>query len=228
MSRKEEILTNAPIGQWVSKTNLMSDYIGDLDELESDFGVYDSNAGKTHDSNIVSAINFMWETVDSINSLLSTGNLLLKNIIADSGTFRIIRAGLLVADSATIDSASIANLTVTGVLDVDSGKFNKIDVNRIHVDDGANLIIDSAIVNRLHTKFLTTDSATITKVVAKNIDADSATIDSAFIDHLTIGQTLTFDNVEFRNSKLLTVKNETGTVVLSGYFLSTSSTPGTP
>ena len=32
--RKETILTNAPIGQWVSKTNLMSDYIGDLDNYE--------------------------------------------------------------------------------------------------------------------------------------------------------------------------------------------------
>lgn len=228
MSRKEEILTNAPIGQWVSKTNLMSDYIGDLDELDSDFSAYDSSYGKSHDSSIVDAINYMWDTVDSINTLLSTGNLRLSNIIADSGTFRIIRAGMLVADSATIDSANIHNLSVTGVLDVESGEFDRITVNRIHVDNGASLIIDSAIVNTLHAKFITTDSATITNVVSKNIVADSATIDSAFIDHLIVGQTLTFDNVEFRNSKLLTIKNETGTVVLSGYFLSTTNVAGTP
>lgn len=228
MSRKEEILTNAPIGQWVSKTNLMSDYIGDLDELDSDFKAYDSNAGKSHDSNIVSAINFMWDTVDSINTLLSTGNLLLKNIIADSGTFRIIRTGMLVADSATIDSANINNLVITGLFDAESAEFDRINVNRIHVDNGANLIIDSAIVNHLHTKFLTSDSATITNIVSKNIVADSATIDSATIDHLIVSQTLTFDNVEFRNTKKITVKNETGTVVLSGYFLSTSNVAGTP
>ena len=228
MSRKEEILTNAPIGQWVSKTNLMSDYIGDLDELDSDFSAYDSSYGKSHDSSIVDAINYMWDTVDSINTLLSTGNLRLSNIIADSGTFRIIRAGMLVADSATIDSANIHNLSVTGVLDVENGEFDRITVNRIHVDNGASLIIDSAIVNTLHAKFITTDSATITNVVSKNIVADSATIDSAFIDHLIVGQTLTFDNVEFRNSKLLTIKNETGTVVLSGYFLSTTNVAGTP
>ena len=45
MTRKEEILTNAPIGQWVSKTNLMSDYIGDLDLLDSCvFRAYDSTS----------------------------------------------------------------------------------------------------------------------------------------------------------------------------------------
>lgn len=228
MARKEEILTNAPIGQWVSKTNLMSDYIGDLDELDSDFKIYDSDYGRSHDSNIVSAINFMWDTVDSINTLLSTGNLRLQNIIADSGTFRIIRTGMLVADSATIDSANIHNLTLTGKLDVESADFDRINVNRIHVDSAASLIIDSAIVNHLHAKFITTDSASITNIVSQNVIADSATIDSAFIDHLTIGQTFTFDNVELRNSKLLTVKAEDGTVVLSGYFLSTSSVAGTP
>ena len=54
--RKERILTNAPIGQWVSKTNLMSDYIGDLDNLDSTFQEYDADSAKHHDSNIVAAI----------------------------------------------------------------------------------------------------------------------------------------------------------------------------
>jgi len=223
MTRKEQIITNAPIGQWVSKTNKMSDYIGDLDELDSDFKLYDSSEGKSHDSNIVEAINFLWDTVDSINTLLSTGNLRLKNIIADSGTFRIIRTGMLSADSATIDSANIHDLTVTGVLDVESAEFDRINVNYIHVDSGARLIIDSAIVNHLHAKFITTDSAKITNLTTSELIADSATIDSAGINHLVIDSSMTFDNKKFTHAPLLTIKNETGIVVLSGYFLSTDS-----
>ena len=100
MTRKEEILTHAPIGQWVSKTNLMSDYIGDLDLLDSSFRAYDSDINKSNDSNVVFAINYLWDAIDSINQLLNSGVLVLKNLKADSATFRIIRAssGLLCRD----------------------------------------------------------------------------------------------------------------------------------
>ena len=228
MTRKEEILTNAPIGQWVSKTNLMSDYIGDLDLLDSAFKEYDSSIAKSHDSNIVFAINHLWDTVDSINTLLATGVLSLKNLLADSATFRIIRTGMLVADSAIVDSAFINDLTVIGKLDVESAEFDIINVNTINVDSGGTLYIDSATVNYLNANFILTDSAKVNHLEAGSIIADSATIDSAFINNLTIDSSFTFDNNKFTDAHLLTVKNEAGTVVLAGYMLSTDPNIGTP
>lgn len=221
MTRKEEILTNAPIGQWVSKTNLMSDYIGDLDLLDSAFRIYDSSIYKSNDSNVVFAINYLWDTIDSINSLLSSGVLALKNLKADSATFRIIRAGMLVADSATIDSAYINELVVNGKLDVESAEFDIINVNQINVDSGGTLFIDSATVNYLNAHYILTDSADINKLTSGSIISDSATIDSAFINNLTVSQSFTFDSNKFTDTHLLTIKNEAGTIVLAGHILTT-------
>ena len=228
MTRKEEILTNAPIGQWVSKTNLMSDYIGDLDLLDSAFRAYDSSVAKSHDSNVVFAINHLWDTIDSINTLLSTGVLSLKNLLVDSATFRIIRTGMLVADSAIVDSAFIRDLRVAGHLNVDSAEFDIINVNTINVDSGGTLYIDSATVNYLNANYILTDSAKVNHLEAGSIIADSATIDSAFINNLTVSQSFTFDSNKFTDAHLLTVKNEAGTIVLAGYMLSTDPNIGTP
>ena len=228
MTRKEEILTHAPIGQWVSKTNLMSDYIGDLDNLDSSFRNYDSDANKSHDSSIVDAINHAWDTIDSINQTLASGVLTLKQVIADSSTFRVIRAGMLVADSATIDSAYVKDLTVTGILDVDSAYFDTITIKRLTVESDGNTFIDSAVVNRLNANFLLTDSAHINTLSAGSIVADSATIDSSTIGNLTIDSSFNFDDKLFTHSHLLTIKNEAGTIVYSGYVLSTDSAIGTP
>lgn len=221
MTRKETILTNAPIGQWVSKTNLMSDYIGDLDLLDSSFRAYDSSIYKSNDSNVVFAINYLWDTIDSINTLLSSGVLKLKNLQADSATFRIIRAGMLVADSATVDSAYIRNLNVSGVLDVDSAEFDIINVNTIDVDSGGTLFIDSATVNILNANFIVTDSARIDNLRVGSLIGDSATIDSAFISDITVNTSFTFDNNKFTDTHLLTIKNEAGTTVLAGHILTT-------
>lgn len=228
MTRKETIVTNAPIGQWLTKTNLMSDYIGDLDELDSGFREYDLDSAKHHDSSVVMAINYLWDTVDSINTLLSQGSLALKTLTADSATFRIIRTGMLIADSATIDSANIANLTVTGKLIAESAEFDRINVNQIDLLPGANLFIDSATINTLNATNIVIDSASITNLSASSIIADSGTFDSATINDLLIpsGGTFTFDGNVFTDTHLLTVKNEAGTIVLTGYFLTTNSDIG--
>lgn len=233
MTRKEEILTHAPIGQWVAKTNLMSDYIGDLDLLDSQFQAFDSSVGKTHDSNIVEAINFLWTAVDSVYNALSQGVLVLKQLTADSGTFRILRTGMLLADSARIDSAYINNLTVTGRLDVDSAEFDTLNVNYINVSNPTNatLTIDSATVHTLNAQFLLSDSARINNLVVNNILADSATIDSAYINdmlYIDSGGIIQIDGVALSDAKKLQIKNESGTIVLAGYMLSTSNVIGTP
>lgn len=226
--RKERILTNAPIGQWVSKTNLMSDYIGDLDNLDSTFQEYDVDSAKHHDSNIVAAINFVFDITDSINKMLNSGVLRMKNLLADSATFRIIRAGMLVADSATIDSAYIQNLTVNGFLNVDSAEFDRINVNTITVDSGGTLFIDSATIHTLNANFILTDSARIDELRVGSIISDSATLDSAFVSDITIDSSFTFDNKKFTDAHLLTLKNEAGTIVMGGYILSTDPNLGNP
>lgn len=218
--RKETILTHKAIGTWVVKTNLMSDYIGDLDELNP---VYDSNYA---DSSIVSALNFTENVADSVYNALFGPNpqtLYLKEIIADSGTFRVLRAGMLLADSATIDSAYINNLNLDGVMTVDSADFGNISVDAIHVKPGGSLTIDSATINTLSVGSLTIDSAYFRNLVVGGITADSATIDSATINHLTIN-TMLFDGVELDNAKEFTVKDENGNIELGGYILSTSNT----
>ena len=135
---------------------------------------------------------------------------------------------MLVADSATIDSAYIQDLTVSGVLDVDSAEFDIINVNTINVDSGGTLYIDSATVNYLNANFILTDSAKINTLTSGSIISDSATIDSAFINNLTISESFTFDSNKFTDAHLLTIKNEAGTIVLAGYILSTDSDVGTP
>ena len=231
MTRKENILTHAPIGQWVAKTNKMSDYIGDLDLLDSAFLAYDSSVGHRNDSNVVEAINFLWTAVDSVYRQLTQGVLRLGNLTADSGTFRIIRVGMMQADSATIDSAYIQNLTVAGKLDVESAEFDIINVDYIDVGQNGTLTIDSATVRTMNAQFLLADSARIAQATINNIMADSATIDSATInDTLVIGTggIIQIDGVDLTDAKKLEIKNESGTVVLAGYMLSTSNTLGTP
>jgi len=223
MARKETILTNKAIGTWVVKTNKMSDYIGDLDDL---LPVYDSNNA---DSNIVSAINFTYEQVDSVYNALFGPNpqtLYLKEIVADSGTFRILRAGMVLADSATIDSAYINNLNVDGVLNVDSADFHNITVDAIHVRN-SSLTIDSATINTLNVGNLIVDSADLRNITVQHLHADSATIDSATIENLSL-TTLNFGGVGGLDvAKKLQVKDEAGTIVFAGYILSTDSADGT-
>lgn len=232
MTRKENILTFAPIGQWVAKTNLMSDYIGDLDLLDSAFLRFDSALGKSNDSNVVQAINFLWTAVDSVYNQLSQGVLTLGNLTADSGTFRVLRTGMLQADRVTIDSAYIENLTVSGKLDVDSAEFDIINVDYIDVmAPHGTLTIDSATVHTLNAEFVISDSAQIATLTSNDIRADSATIDSARINSTLImshGAILRIDGTDLTDAKKLEIKNESGTVVLAGYMLSTSNTIGTP
>lgn len=221
MTRKITIDLVDAIGTFMTKTNQLSDYIGDLDNLDSSFS--DNFA----DSNIVSALNYMGDKLDSIGNVLfgGGGSLFVKGFIGDSAEFKRLRVGELTADSATIDSATINDLYVTGTMYADSARFNQIHVDSIGVEAGATLTIDSATINRLNVTSLTIDSATVNRLSAGFAQIDSATIDSATITDLTV-TTLIIDSnrYELDNAKRFTVKNDAGTIVLDGYFLSTSDT----
>lgn len=256
MARKVVVDLVDAVGTFMSKTNLMSDYIGDLDNLNVNF------ANNFHDSSVVSALNLLSEQFDSITNVLFGANATLRvqNFIGDSATITTLRVGQLMADSADIDSASINDLAVGGI-SVDSARFREnFAIDSIGIYDGGTLTIDSATLTNVTITSLTLDSARVNKLTANTATITNATIDSATITNLNVANlevdsahfnvlsadsgfmnTLVVDSadadtlstrniiingVNLDNVKRFTIKNEAGTAVLDGYFLSTSSTPG--
>lgn len=223
MGRKVQIDLVDAIGTFMTKTNLLSDYIGDLDNLDSDF------ITSYADSNIVSAINHVSEKLDSIGNVLFgiSGSLFVKGFIGDSAEFKRLRVGQLTADSAEIDSATINDLYVTGTMYADSARFKNITVDSIGVEPGATLVIDSAEVNTMSVTSLVIDSADIVRLKAQYADIDSADIDSATINNLTV-TTMRIDGQDITDLKQLTIKDQNAVIVLSGFLVSTSNVPNTP
>lgn len=219
MTRKITVDLVDAVGTFMTKTNQLSDYIGDLDNLDSTFDLAFA------DSSIVSALNHMGDKIDSIgNVLFGTGtSLFVSGFSGDSAEFKRLRVGKITADSAQIDSATINDLYVTGTLFADSARFATIHVDSIGIAAGASLTIDSATINKLNVTNLTIDSATVNRLTVGFAEIDSATIDSATITDLTV-TTLIIDSnrYELDNAKRFTVKDDVGTIVLDGYFLSTS------
>ena len=217
MGRKVLIDLTDAIGTFMAKTNTLAEYIGDLDDLNPEF---DSNYA---DSSIVSAINYLSDKVDSIGNVLFGGGgvLNVRGFIGDSAEFNRLRVGMLTADSATIDSATIGDLYVTGTMFADSARFDNILIDSIGVLPGSRLVIDSAEVNKMSVTALTVDSADIVRLTAQFADIDSADIDSATINNLTVTG-LKLQNELLDNVKQFTIKDEAGVIVLGGYFLSTS------
>jgi len=220
MTRKVQIDLVDAIGTFMTKTNLLSDYIGDLDNLDSSF--VDNFA----DSNIVSSLNYLSDRLDSIGGVLfGGGNLYVKGLIGDSAEFKRLRVGKLTADSATIDSATINDLYVTGTMFADSARFSQIHVDSIGVDPGATLTIDSAEINKLNVTNLIIDSATINRLTVGTADIANATIDSADINRLEV-TTFVIDSAELQHAKQFLIKDQSGTIVFNGYVLSTSNSLG--
>ena len=186
MARKISVDLMDAIGTFMSKTNVLSDYIGDLDELDSDF------ADNYADSSIVSALNYLTEQIDEMYDKIfsDSASFKLRGLIADSADYKRLRVGHLQVDSATIDSAEIR------YLDVDQLK------------------VDSAYIKRLTVEEAFIDSAYI----------DSATIDHAYITTFHFNDS---DEVEkeLDHMKYFTIKEESGNIVLAGYFMSTDSNP---
>jgi len=189
MARKITVDFVNSIGTFMAKTNQMSDYLGDLDDLDSEF------ADNFADSNIVSALNHLVGMIDSINDRLfsDSDHWQLRGLKADSADFKRLRVGFMQVDSAIIDSAEIRNL------DVD------------------HLTVDSATIRRLEVSEAIIDSAYI----------DSATIDHAYISNFHFNDESEVEQ-ELDEMKLLTIKEESGGVVLAGYFMSTTDVAGTP
>jgi len=205
MSRRQRINTSDAIGTWIAKNNLLSDYIGDFDDVDSNFKG-DSNYGPA-DSSIVSALNHLHFQLDSINAYIfdSLGTLTLQTLYADSAVIGILHAEHAAFDSAHIDSAYINKLT---------GSYFRFD----------SADIDSASINHLSGRTIFYDSAKF-----KNLSV----IDSAYIDNVAINEanvesiTVRADAVTLSHAQLFTVQDSVGTTLLAGYLLSTDSAANT-
>ena len=203
MTRKIQIQTSNSIGTWIAKNNKMSDYFGDLDNLDS---IFDSSRFGDNDSNFVSALNFLYEIADSIAGALfdSGGALNVSTLYADSAVINRLRANAIYADSANIDSAFIHKVTGHHL------RFDSAD-------------IDSARIRNLSGETLNFDSAKFGK-----ISADSAEFGNVTMNNLTINNSFNFDSQSFTHVFPFTIKDSVGTILLGGYFLSTDSDIATP
>ena len=203
MARKIQIQTSNSIGTWLAKNNKLSDYFGDLDNLDSHF---DSSRYGDNDSNFVSALNHLHREVDSLSEALfdSGGIFNVSTLYADSAVINRLRVNALYADSAVIDSAFIHKLTGHG----------------FHFDSAD---IDSASIRNLTGRSLNFDSAKFDKITA-----DSAILGNVTIQNLTIDSSFTFDSQSFSHVFPFTIKDSVGTILLGGYLLSTDSDISVP
>lgn len=245
MARKIQVNTNDAIGTMVSKLNTMSNYLGDLDDLDSSFKIsqhVDSpNIGKFDDSSFVKAINHLNYELDSLNSYLTSGTATLKvgSIIGDSATFTRLSVGELIVDSATIDSSTVTLLRGGG-LRYDSAT---IDSARITNLSGININYDSADFSIIRANAIFGDSARITGISGTNFNYDSGHISNLFVDSAgivnasinnfdaniaNISNILSMDGVDMTDVHQFTIRDSTGAILLGGYLMSTDSALGTP
>lgn len=175
MARKILVDSSNTVAVWVQKTNTMSDYMGDLNDLSS---VFDSDLGDPlwpdQDSNFVSSLNHIaW--------LGPTVNQTLFGIVPTPGA-----------------RGSVTNpLKITARIQADSGLFDKITVSKLFNTDIDLLTFDDSsffgdsnqISGGLHFDF-NADSArfgTITVHDSNNLDTLSG--DSISIGNVLIGGT---------------------------------------
>jgi len=246
MARKIQVNTVDAIGTMVSKLNTLSNYLGDLDDLDSNFKInqhVDSpDIGKFDDSSFVKALNHIHYELDSLNSFLTDGTATLKvgGIIGDSGTFTRLTVGSLNVDSATIDSATIS------LLRGNSLRYNNasIDSARITNLSGININYDSADFSVMRANAIFGDSARITGISGtgnfnyanghiSNLYVDSAGIVNASITNFdaniaNISNTLSMDGVDMTDVHQFTIRDSTGAILLGGYLMSTDSALSTP
>lgn len=241
MARKIKVNTNDAIGTMVSKLNTMSNYLGDLDDLDSSFKISqyaDSpDIGKFDDSSFVKALNHLNYELDSMNSYLTSGTATLRvgGIIGDSATFTRLTVGELIVDSATIDSATVTLLRGSS-LRYDSATFDSARITNL---SGININYDSADFSIIKSTAIFGDSARITSISGtgdfnfanghiSNLSVDSAGIVNASVQNFdaniaNISNILSMDGVDMTDVHQFTIRDSTGAILLGGYLMSTDS-----
>ena len=245
MARKIQVNTNDAIGSMVSKLNTMSNYLGDLDDLDSNFKtsqfVDSPDVGHYDDSSFVKAINHLNYSLDSMNSYLTSGTATLRvdGITGDSARFTRLGVGELIVDSATIDSSTINLLRGTS-LNYATASFDSARISNL---SGLNINYDSADISVLRSEVIRGDSARIEGISGTNLNyvnghlsnlyVDSAGIVNASIDNFdaniaNISNTLSMDGVNMTDVHEFTIRDSAGAILLGGYLMSTNATLSIP
>ena len=195
MARKVTVQRNNTIGTWKTKTQTMSNYIGDLDDLGA---VFDSNEffpppGTRQDSSLVAALNSLGNPIEEIHELFFEAKRVMPkpvtaNFHVDSGRFRnIFRTDRL----WNYDSA------------MPGPNFNQNDKPYWLGDSpGTNaydFVCDSAHINNLHLDYLDNDSALV---------YDKATITNAYINKFSIDPDETGSSVQVDRVREFRIENQ--------------------
>ena len=195
MARKVTVQRTNTIGTWKTKTQTMSNYIGDLDDLGP---VFDSNSffpppDTRQDSSLVAALNSLGNPIDEIHELFFEAKRVMPkpvtaNFHVDSGRFRnIFRTDRL----WNYDSA------------MPGPNFNQNDKPYWLGDSpGTNaydFVCDSAHINNLHLDYLDNDSALV---------YDKATITNAYINKFSIDPDETGSSVQVDRVREFRIENQ--------------------
>lgn len=119
MARFIQVSLTNPIGTWVQKTNALSGFVGDLDDLNPAI----RQIVPARDSNVVTVLNYLDSSLSQMQDSVN-----MEYMKLDSGDFGLIR----------VDSAII------GYLQVDSGYFGYLQANSADI---TYLTADSATIN---------------------------------------------------------------------------------
>ena len=195
MARKVTVQRSNTISTWKTKTQTMSNYIGDLDDLGP---VFDSNSffpppDTRQDSSLVAALNSLGNPIDEIHELFFEAKRVMPkpvtaNFHVDSGRFRnIFRTDRL----WNYDSA------------MPGPNFNQNDKPYWLGDSpGTNaydFVCDSAHINNLHLDYLDNDSALV---------YDKATITNAYINKFSIDPHETGSSVQVDRVREFRIENQ--------------------
>tara|TARA_B100000287_G_scaffold688_1_gene700 strand:- start:519 stop:1184 length:666 start_codon:yes stop_codon:yes gene_type:complete len=195
MARKVTVQRSNTISTWKTKTQTMSNYIGDLDDLGP---VFDSNSffpppDTRQDSSLVAALNSLGNPIDEIHELFFEAKRVMPkpvtaNFHVDSGRFRnIFRTDRL----WNYDSA------------MPGPNFNQNDKPYWLGDSpGTNaydFVCDSAHINNLHLDYLDNDSALV---------YDKATITNAYINKFSIDPDETGSSVQVDRVREFRIENQ--------------------
>jgi len=209
MARKVTVQRHNTIGTWKTKTQTMSNYIGDLDDLGA---MFDSNEffpppDTRQDSNLVAALNSLGNPVDEIHELFFEAKRVMPkpvtaNFHVDSGRFRnIFRTDRL----WNYDDA------------MPGPNFNQNDKPYWLGDSpGTNaydFVCDSAHINNLHLDYLDNDSALV---------YDRATITNAYINHFSIEPDSTGSTIEVDRVRVFRIENQNNVTRFGAYTMDDS------
>lgn len=199
MARKILVDSSNTVAVWSQKTNTLSDYIGDLDNLDNTFAPGNTWAvgypNVDRDSSAVSAINYIEDYADAIYSSLVGGTSTSRQtvrakILADSADFDLLHTNQLWNYDGAMtygpsDSTWYGDSPGTNKFDftADSSEFRNLNVVRLrHTPDSAiigRLIVgDSGFIGTITTADSTSE------LIIKNLKYkgnSAALIDSALV-----------------------------------------------